>query len=75
MTKYTKEEKEFMKNYVPGHSHKEIKEEFLKRFGYIPCKSFPSSYIKNEEYGWLMEKLEDAGLMWARGRNGRPRGT
>jgi hypothetical protein len=47
MTKYTKEEKEFMKNYVPGHSHKEIKEEFLKRFGYIPCKSFPSSYIKN----------------------------
>lgn len=47
MTKYTKVEKEFMKNYVPGHSHKEIKEEFLKRFGYIPCKSFPSSYIKN----------------------------
>ena len=47
MTKYTKEEKEFMKSYVPGHSHKEIREEFLKRFGYIPCKSFPSSYIKN----------------------------
>ena len=47
MTKYTKEEKEFMKNYVPGHSHAEIREEFFKRFGYIPCKSFPSSYIKN----------------------------
>ena len=47
MTKYTKEEKDFMKNYVPGHSHKEIREEFFKRFGYIPCKSFPSSYIKN----------------------------
>lgn len=47
MTKYTKKEKEFMKNYVPGHSHAEIREEFFKRFGYIPCKSFPSSYIKN----------------------------
>ena len=47
MTKYTEEEKAFMKSYVPGHSHKEIKEEFFKRFGYIPCKSFPSSYIKN----------------------------
>lgn len=47
MTKYTKEEKEFMKNYVPGHSHAEIREEFFKRFGYIPCKSFPSPYIKN----------------------------
>lgn len=47
MTKYTKEEKEFMKSYVPGHSHKEIREEFFKRFGYIPCKCFPSSYIKN----------------------------
>lgn len=47
MTKYTKEEKEFMKSYVPGHSHAEIRAEFFKRFGYIPCKSFPSSYIKN----------------------------
>lgn len=47
MTKYTKEEKEFMKSYVPGHSHKEIREKFFKRFGYIPCKCFPSSYIKN----------------------------
>lgn len=47
MTKYTKKEKEFMKNYVPGHSHAEIRAEFLKRFGYIPCKTFPSSYIKN----------------------------
>lgn len=47
MTKYTKEEKEFMKNYVPGHSHAEIRAEFLRRFGYIPCKTFPRSYIKN----------------------------
>lgn len=47
MTRYTKQEKAFMKSYVPGHSYKEIRDEFLKRFGYIPCKSFPNSYIKN----------------------------
>ena len=29
---YTAEEKEFLKEYVPGHSHKEIAEEFNNRF-------------------------------------------
>lgn len=44
---YTKEEQEFMKEYVPGHSHKEIRDEFLRRFGGEVPKSFPGSYIKN----------------------------
>lgn len=47
MTKYTEEERSFMREYVPGHSHAEIRQEFKKRFGYIPCKTFPGSYIKN----------------------------
>ena len=34
MHKYTDEEKEFFKKYVPGHSHKEIQEEFIKKFGW-----------------------------------------
>ena len=44
---YTPEERSFMKEFVPGHSHKEIREEFLKRFGGELPKSFPGSYIKN----------------------------
>lgn len=32
MHKYTQEEKEFLREYVPGHSHKEITEEFNRRF-------------------------------------------
>ena len=36
-----------MREYVPGHSYKEIKEEFLKRFGGEVAKSFPKAYIKN----------------------------
>ena len=44
---YTPEEHKFMEEFVPGHSHKEIREEFLKRFGGEVTKSFPGSYIKN----------------------------
>ena len=44
---YTPEEHAFMKDFVPGHSYKEIRDEFLKRFGGEVTKSFPSSYIMN----------------------------
>lgn len=32
MHKYTEEEKAFLREFVPGHSHKEIAEEFNRRF-------------------------------------------
>lgn len=32
--KYTEEEKAFFREYVPGHSRKEIREEFIRRFGW-----------------------------------------
>ena len=44
---YTEEEHAFMEEFVPGHSYKEIREEFLKRFGGEVTKSFPGSYIMN----------------------------
>lgn len=44
---YTEEEHAFMREFVPGHSYKEIREEFLARFGGEVTKSFPSSYITN----------------------------
>ena len=47
-TKYTKEQKEWFKKYVPGHSHREIMEEFNRRFApaEITLKRV-AAYIKN----------------------------
>lgn len=37
-----------MRDFVPGHTYQEIKDEFKKRFGYLPeSKNFPKSYIRN----------------------------
>lgn len=49
MTKFTPEERAFMVEFVPGHSHAEIRAEFHRRFGHIPSKSFPGDYIKNHK--------------------------
>lgn len=50
MTLYTKEEHAFMRDFVPGHTYQEIRDEFQKRFGYLPeSKSFPKSYIGNHK--------------------------
>lgn len=49
MTKYTEEEHAFMREFVPGHSYKEIKEAFEARFGRKTSKSFPKSYIGNHK--------------------------
>lgn len=45
--KYTAEEKEFMKEYVPGHSYAEIQREFIKRFGWEITIGQVNSYIGN----------------------------
>lgn len=49
MTKYTEEEHAFMREFVPGHSYKEIKEAFEARFRRKMSKSFPKSYIANHK--------------------------
>lgn len=45
MHKYTQEEKEFMINFVPGHSYSEIQQEFISKFGWAITKSQIKSYI------------------------------
>lgn len=49
MRRYTKEEHEFMKDFVPGHSYKEIREAFLERFGGEVPESFPKGFIANNK--------------------------
>lgn len=44
---YTPEEKAFMKEFVPGHTFKEIREEFLRRFGGEIPDTFPGCYNHN----------------------------
>ncbi len=42
--KYTEEEKRFFVDFVPGHSHKEIQQEFIRKFGWeISIKQVSSS--------------------------------
>ncbi len=45
--RYTKEEQAFMSEFVPGHSHKEIQDEFTKRFRWEIAISQVKSYIRN----------------------------
>lgn len=48
MRKYTSEEREFLKSFIPGHSHKEILDEFNKNFPEIRLSQV-KSYIKNNK--------------------------
>lgn len=45
--KYTPEEREFFCEFVPGHSHREIREEFISRFGWEISLTQVGAYIKN----------------------------
>lgn len=47
MHKYTEAEREFMREYVPGHSYKEIQEAFTEKFGWDISRKQVSAYIKN----------------------------
>lgn len=47
--RYTKEQKEFLNSYIPGHHYKEIRMEYQKRFGHeLPAKRL-NSYCKNNK--------------------------
>lgn len=45
--KYTPEERAFMKDFVPGHSYKEIQAAFEERFGILLTLGQVNSYIGN----------------------------
>lgn len=49
MISYTEEEHAFMREFVPGHSYKEIKEAFEAKFGRKTSKDFPKCYIGNNK--------------------------
>ena len=47
--KYTDDERQFFVEYVPGHSHKEIQQEFISRFGWEIKLSQVKGYIANHK--------------------------
>lgn len=47
--KYTAEEREFFQVFVPGHSHREIQEAFIARFGWDITTSQIKGYIANHK--------------------------
>ena len=44
---YTVEEQKFMKEYVPGHSYKEIQKAFTEKFGWEISLGQVNAYIGN----------------------------
>lgn len=57
--RYTTEEKEFFRSYIPGHTYKEIQEAFRKRF--LPCgewalKKADESNFRGINYGKDIEE-------------------
>ena len=47
--RYTKEEQEFMRRDVPGHSHREIQQAFCEQFGWNISINQVKTYIKNHK--------------------------
>lgn len=45
--RYTESERKFMEEYVPGHSHREIKEAFTQKFGWDISLTQVKAYIHN----------------------------
>lgn len=45
--RYTAQERQFMAEYVPGHSYREIREAFMKKFGWGISTGQVKSYIGN----------------------------
>ena len=67
--RYTEEEKQFMIRYVPGHSYREIQEEFSRRFWQISVsqiKSFVGNHHLNTGRNGRFQKGD---VPWNRGRN------
>lgn len=46
---WTVKEHEFMNQYVPGHTHNEIQQEFIKQFGWDISLSQIRGYLKNHK--------------------------
>lgn len=47
--RYTTEEKEFFRSYIPGHTYKEIQEAFRKRFGWGITINQVKGYMANHK--------------------------
>lgn len=45
--RYTAQERQFMEEYVPGHSYREIREAFMEKFGWGISTGQVKSYINN----------------------------
>lgn len=49
MRRYTSDEKEFLEECIPGHTHKEIREKFIARFGWGITVNQVKGYIGNNK--------------------------
>jgi hypothetical protein len=71
--KYTPEQRQFFIEYVPGHSHKEITEEFNRRFNDNIEISRVKAYIANHKLNTgRTGRFEKGNIPWSKGRKMSP---
>ena len=74
-SKYTEEQKQFFQDNVFGHSHKEIQEIFIKRFGIYITRSQISAYIKNNHLSTgRTGRFEKGNIPYNKGVHSCPKG-
>lgn len=74
MIKYTDEEKAFMREFIPGHSHKEIRDEFERRFRPIKCSQV-AAYCKNNKIRTgHTGRFVKGQVPWSKGKHITPKG-
>lgn len=72
--KYTEEEKSFMREFIPGHSHKEIRDEFTRRFRPITCRQV-AAYCKNNKISTgHTGRFRKGQTPWSKGKRMQTRG-
>ena len=71
--KYTPEQRQFFIDFVPGHSHKEIAEEFNRRFNDdIPVRTVKSYISNNKLNTGRTGRYEKGHVPWSKGRELSP---
>lgn len=68
-TKYTEEEREFFRKFIPGHSYKEIQEAFTEKFRPISWEQVRAYCKNNKIHTGLTGRFRKGFVPWNKGKH------